>query len=122
MIAMDPPCHRCDGLHHLYIHQDRSDVLRAGEIMRDAEVQIDLAPGKHGISQAFFFYVKDPGSGHRVELFAGGMHVFDPDWEPVRWDDEHRDRDGLGRPRLPARLGGPMDLTTPCGAEVAVSA
>ena len=87
-IAMDPPPSLRDGrLHHIsYIHQDRADVLRAGEIMRDAGCEIDLAPGKHGISQAFFFYVKDPGSGHRVELFAGGYHIFDTDWEPVRWD------------------------------------
>jgi catechol 2,3-dioxygenase len=115
-IAMDPPPSLRDGrLHHIsYIHQDRSDVLRAGEIMRDAEVEIDLAPGKHGISQAFFFYVKDPGSGHRVELFAGGMHVFDPDWEPVRWDETNITTGmvWVGPDFLPGS-GGPMDPTTP---------
>lgn len=121
-IAMDPPPSLRDGrLHHIsYIHQDRSDVLRAGEIMRDAEVTIDLAPGKHGISQAFFFYVKDPGSGHRVELFAGGMHVFDPDWEPVRWDETNISTGmvWVGPDFLPGS-GGPMDPTTPCRADEA---
>jgi catechol 2,3-dioxygenase-like lactoylglutathione lyase family enzyme len=116
-IAMDPPPSLRDGrLHHIsYIHQDRSDVLRAGEIMRDAGVQIDLAPGKHGISQAFFFYVKDPGSGHRVELFAGGYHIFDTDWEPVRWDETNIETGmvWVGPDFLPGS-GGPMDPTTPC--------
>ena len=116
-IAMDPPPSLRDGrLHHIsYIHQDRSDVLRAGEIMRDAGCEIDLAPGKHGISQAFFFYVKDPGSGHRVELFGGGYHIFDTDWEPVRWDETNIETGmvWVGPDFLPGS-GGPMDPTTPC--------
>ena len=116
-IAMDPPPSLRDGrLHHIsYIHQDRSDVLRAGEIMRDAGCEIDLAPGKHGISQAFFFYVKDPGSGHRVELFAGGYHIFDTHWEPVRWDETNIETGmvWVGPDFLPGS-GGPMDPTTPC--------
>ena len=116
-IAMDPPPSLKDGrLHHIsYIHQDRGDVLRAAEVMRDADVQIDLAPGKHGISQAFFFYVKDPGSGHRVELFAGGYHIFDTDWEPIRWDETNITTGmvWVGPDYLPGS-GGPMDPTTPC--------
>ena len=123
-IAMDPPPSLKDGrLHHIsYVHQDRSDVLRAGEIMRDADVQVDLAPGKHGISQAFFFYVKDPGSGHRVELFAGGYHIFDSDWEPVRWDETNimTGMVWVGPDYLPGS-GGPMDPTTPCLPETAVA-
>jgi len=121
-IAMDPPPSLKDGrLHHIsYIHQDRGDVLRAAEVMRDADVQIDLAPGKHGISQAFFFYVKDPGSGHRVELFAGGYHIFDTDWEPVRWDETNITTGmvWVGPDYLPGS-GGPMDPTTPCLPEQA---
>jgi biphenyl-2,3-diol 1,2-dioxygenase len=116
-IAIDPPPSLQDGrLHHIsYIHQDRGDVLRAGEIMRDAGVQIDLAPGKHGISQAFFLYVKDPGSGHRVELFAGGYHIFDTDFAPVRWDETNimTGMVWVGPDYLPGS-GGPMDPTTPC--------
>jgi catechol 2,3-dioxygenase len=120
-IAMDPPPSLKDGrLHHIsYIHQDRSDVLRAGEIMADAGCRVDLAPGKHGISQAFFFYVKDPGSGHRVELFAGGYHIFDTDWEPVRWDETNI-KTGMvwsGPDFLPGS-GGPMDATTPCNVDI----
>jgi catechol 2,3-dioxygenase len=116
-IAMDPPPSLKDGrLHHIsYIHNDRADVLRAAEIMKDAGVTMDLAPGKHGISQAFFCYVKDPGSGHRVELFAGGYHIFDTDFEPVRWDETNimTGMVWFGPDFLPGS-GGPMDPTTPC--------
>jgi biphenyl-2,3-diol 1,2-dioxygenase len=115
-LAWDPPLGRDGPLHHIsYIHNDVSDVLRAAEIMRDAGVTIDLPPGKHGISQAMFCYVKDPGSGHRVELFAGGYHIFDPDWEPVEWN-EHNIMTGMvwwGPDFMPG-AGGPMDATTPC--------
>jgi catechol 2,3-dioxygenase len=115
-IAWDPPLGRDGRLHHIsYIHREVGDVLRAAEIMRDADVEIDLAPGKHGISQAFFFYVKDPGSGHRVELFCGGYHIFDPDWEPVKWDETNI-MTGMvwwGPDFMPG-AGGPMDATTPC--------
>ncbi len=115
-IGWDPPQGRDGRLHHIsYIHHDVSDILRAAEIMRDAGVTIDLPPGRHGISQAFFLYVKDPGSGHRVELFSGGYHIFDPDWEPVEWN-EHNIATGMvwwGPDFIPG-AGGPMDATTPC--------
>src|SRR5262245_32945609 len=115
-IAWDPPDGRDGRLHHIsYIHHDTTDVLRAAEIMRDAGVEIDLPPGKHGISRAMFLYVKDPGSGHRVELFCGGYHIFDTDWEPVEWN-EHNITTGMvgwGPDFLPGG-GGPMDATTPC--------
>jgi len=115
-IGWDPPLGRDGRLHHIsYIHREVSDVLRAAEIMREAGVQIDLPPGRHGISQAFFFYVRDPGSGHRVELFCGGYHIFDPDWEPVKWDETNI-MTGMvwwGPDFLPG-AGGPMDETTSC--------
>ena len=36
--------------------------------------------------------VKDPGSGHRVELFSNGYLIFDPDWEPVEWTEKEFSR------------------------------
>ena len=115
-LTTDPPPSSKDGrLHHIsYIHSDAGDVLRGAEIMRDAGVTIDLSPGKHA-GQAFFCYVKDPGSGHRVELFAGGYHIFDTDWEPIRWDETNF-MTGLvwwGPDLLPGS-GTPMDSSTPC--------
>ncbi|MBO0704862.1 MAG: VOC family protein [Candidatus Dormibacteraeota bacterium] len=73
-------------LHHLaYWLDNAQDVLRGADILVEAGVKPDQGPGKHGASQAFFLYVRDPGSGHRVELFSNGYLIFDPDWEPIEW-------------------------------------
>lgn len=46
---------------------------------------IERGPGRHGISNAFFLYVRDP-DGHRVELYCSDYQTVDPDLEPIRWD------------------------------------
>lgn len=76
-------------LHHVAFNlENLSDVLTAADILRDHDVTFDLGPGKHGIGQAMYLYVLDPGSGHRVEIYAGGYLIFDPDWEPIKWQRE----------------------------------
>ncbi len=45
---------------------------------------IERGPGRHGISNAFFLYVRDP-DGHRVELYCSDYQTVDPDLEPIRW-------------------------------------
>ncbi len=76
-------------LHHVAFNlESLSDVLTAADILRDHDVTFDLGPGKHGIGQAMYLYVLDPGSGHRIELYAGGYLIFDPDWEPLKWERE----------------------------------
>lgn len=75
--------------HHVAYYSDNwQDLLRAADIIREHDIAIDVGPGRHGISQAFFLYVKDPGSGHRIELFSGGYLIFDPDWEPIEWSEK----------------------------------
>lgn len=46
---------------------------------------IERGPGRHGISNAFFLYVRDP-DGHRIELYCSDYLTIDPDHEPIRWD------------------------------------
>ena len=46
---------------------------------------IERGPGRHGISNAFFLYVRDP-DGHRIELYCSDYLTVDPDHEPIRWD------------------------------------
>src|SRR3981081_3754370 len=41
-------------------------------------------PGRHGISNSFFLYVRDP-DGHRIELFTSDYLTVDPDLVPIRW-------------------------------------
>jgi catechol 2,3-dioxygenase len=45
---------------------------------------MERGPGRHGISNAFFLYIRDP-DGHRVELFTSDYLTVDPDHEPIRW-------------------------------------
>ncbi|MFC5502492.1 VOC family protein [Lysinimonas soli] len=74
-------------LHHLaYNLENYADSLTAADVLQDLDVKIGVGPGKHGIGQAMYLYVFDPGSGHRVELYAGGYLVLDPDWEALKWE------------------------------------
>lgn len=76
-------------LHHVAFNlENLSDILTAADILRDFDVTFDLGPGKHGIGQAMYMYVMDPGSGHRVEIYAGGYLIFDPDWAAIKWERE----------------------------------
>lgn len=75
-------------LHHIsYWHDNAQDILRAADIFKENGINF-IGPGKHGVSQAFYLYVLDPGSGCRVELFSGGYLIFEPDWEAVEWTEE----------------------------------
>jgi catechol 2,3-dioxygenase len=47
--------------------------------------QIERGPGRHGIANAFFVYVRDP-DGNRVEFYCSDYQTVDPDHEPIRWD------------------------------------
>jgi catechol 2,3-dioxygenase len=47
--------------------------------------RIERGPGRHGISNAFFLYVRDP-DGHRIEFYCSDYQTVDPDLEPIRWD------------------------------------
>lgn len=104
-------------LHHIsYWLDNAQDVLRALDILLENGIVADQGPGKHGVTQALFTYVKDPGSGHRVELFSNGYLIFDPDWEPVEWTEKEFSRAltawGPTDYKPYAVPGHPMDSTT----------
>lgn len=46
---------------------------------------IERGPGRHGISNAFFLYVRDR-DGHRTEIYCSDYQTIDPDQEPIKWD------------------------------------
>ncbi|MEH7249267.1 VOC family protein [Neobacillus niacini] len=76
------------GLHHLaYWSENAQDMLRAADILSENGLKF-VGPGKHGITQAMYIYVQDPGSGVLLELFANGYQIFEPDWEPIEWTVE----------------------------------
>ncbi len=76
-------------LHHVAFNLENfSDSLVAADVMKDLDISFSAGPGKHGIGQAMYLYVHDPASDHRVELYAGGYLVFDPDWKALEWMPE----------------------------------
>jgi 3,4-dihydroxyphenylacetate 2,3-dioxygenase len=81
-------------LHHFAVTvPDRHAIVRfcdlAAALGKDG--LIERGPGRHGISNAFFIYLRDP-DGHRLELFTGDYYTGDPDLPPLRWSvtDPHR--------------------------------
>jgi catechol 2,3-dioxygenase len=79
-------------LHHLAFFVDtREEVLRAADLMLDAEVPIEAAPSKHAVAQGMFLYVYEPG-GNRVEVTTGTHFIYDPQYEPIVWSEAERAR------------------------------
>ena len=71
--------------HHLAYWLDQEpDVMRAADIIMEAGFPVEFGPGKHGMGENTFLYVREP-SGFRVEIFSGGYRNYMPDWEPVGW-------------------------------------
>ncbi len=62
------------------------NVIRACDILAAAGFQaaIERGPGRHGISNALFLYLRDP-DGNRIELFTGDYLTTDVDRPPLRW-------------------------------------
>lgn len=62
------------------------------DVFAERGIHVEAGPGKHGISQALFMYVYEPG-GNRVELFGDtGYLIFDPAWKPITWTKENLDK------------------------------
>jgi 3,4-dihydroxyphenylacetate 2,3-dioxygenase len=74
-------------LHHVGLAvAEPAAVLRTCDQLaaaRQADA-IERGPGRHGVSNAFFVYLRDP-DGHRVELYACDYYTGDPDLRPLRW-------------------------------------
>ena len=62
------------------------DIIHICDVMATSGylANMERGPGRHGISNAFFLYVRDP-DGHRVELFTSDYLTVDPDHAPIRW-------------------------------------
>lgn len=74
-------------LHHIGVWTASSlDILHICDVMATCGYlpNMERGPGRHGISNAFFLYIRDP-DGHRIELFTSDYLTVDPDLEPLRW-------------------------------------
>ncbi|MDA2810558.1 3,4-dihydroxyphenylacetate 2,3-dioxygenase [Nocardiopsis sp. RSe5-2] len=92
-------------MHHIaFATHERHNILyicdKLGALRRSDA--IERGPGRHGVSNAFYLYLRDP-DGHRIEVYTQDYYTGDPDNPVVTWDvhDEQR-RDWWGHPVVPS--------------------
>jgi 3,4-dihydroxyphenylacetate 2,3-dioxygenase len=92
-------------LHHLgFFSHEANQILRLCDILGsiNEESCIERGPGRHGVSNAFYVYLRDP-DGHRVELYTSDYFTGDPDHETYRWSvHDPRRRDFWGNAVIPS--------------------
>ncbi len=73
--------------HASFIAESQASLLRIADVLAatNGVHHIERGPGRHGTTNAFFLYLRDP-DGNRLELFTGDYLTAEPDWQPVRWD------------------------------------
>ncbi|MFA9230322.1 MAG: 3,4-dihydroxyphenylacetate 2,3-dioxygenase [Microgenomates group bacterium] len=75
---------------------------------------IERGPGRHGISNAFFLYIRDQ-DGHRTEIYCSDYQTCDPDLEPIKWsltDPQRQTLWGAAAPRSWFELGSNFEGAT----------
>ncbi|WP_067925259.1 3,4-dihydroxyphenylacetate 2,3-dioxygenase [Alicyclobacillus shizuokensis] len=90
-------------VHHLgFWMDDMMSIIHVCDILGGAAMHehIERGPGRHGISNAFFLYLRDP-DGHRIELYTCDYLTLDPDLEPIRWSASDPRRQTLWGHRTP---------------------
>ncbi|MFY9262084.1 MAG: 3,4-dihydroxyphenylacetate 2,3-dioxygenase [Actinomycetaceae bacterium] len=81
--------------HNILAICDKLGALRMSD-------QIERGPGRHGVSNAFYLYLRDP-DGHRVEIYTQDYYTGDPDNPVVTWDvHDNQRRDWWGNPVVPS--------------------
>lgn len=74
-------------LHHLaYWAPTAMHIIHLCDVMATTGylANLERGPGRHGISNAFFLYVRCP-DGHRTEIYTSDYQTMDPDHVPIRW-------------------------------------
>ena len=74
-------------LHHLaYWAPTALNIIHLCDVMATTGylANMERGPGRHGISNAFFLYIRCP-DGHRTEIYTSDYQTMDPDHEPLRW-------------------------------------
>ena len=64
--------------HNIIYICDKLGALRQSD-------RIERGPGRHGVSNAFYLYLRDP-DGHRVEIYTQDYWTGDPDNPVITWD------------------------------------
>ena len=92
-------------LHHIAFHvHERSQILHICDklgALRQSDT-IERGPGRHGVSNAFYLYLRDP-DGHRIEIYSQDYWTGDPDNPVITWDvHDNQRRDWWGTPVVPS--------------------
>ena len=91
-------------LHHLaFAVPESHHILSLCDVLGATFEQdwIERGPGRHGVSNAFYLYLRDP-DGHRVEIYTTDYFTGDPGHEALRWNvNDPRRRDFWGNPVVP---------------------
>ncbi len=91
-------------MHHVaFATHEKHNILyicdKLGSLRRSDA--IERGPGRHGVSNAFYLYLRDP-DGHRVEIYSHDYYTGDPDNPLVTWDvHDNQRRDWWGNPVVP---------------------
>lgn len=92
-------------LHHLgFFAHESHHVVRICDILGALNAQdcIERGPGRHGVSNAMYVYLRDP-DGHRLEIYTSDYYTGDPDHPPLRWSvHDPRRRDFWGNAVIPS--------------------
>ena len=77
-------------IHHFALYvADSQMVVNTADVLVDAKMgwSLEYGPGRHGLTNAFFCYIKDPDD-NRIEVYSGDYLIADPDFVPVKWTHE----------------------------------
>ena len=92
-------------LHHIgFFTPESQNILRICDAFGALNQQkhIERGPGRHGVSNAFYVYLRDP-DGHRIEIYTSDYFTGDPDHETYRWSvADMRRRDFWGAAVVPS--------------------
>ncbi|PXY18803.1 3,4-dihydroxyphenylacetate 2,3-dioxygenase [Prauserella muralis] len=92
-------------LHHIaFATHEKHNIIaicdKLGALRRSDA--IERGPGRHGVSNAFYLYLRDP-DGHRVEIYTQDYYTGDPDNPLVTWDvHDNQRRDWWGNAVVPS--------------------
>lgn len=121
-------------LHHIaFAANERGQILHTCDVLGALrkEHHIERGPGRHGVSNAFYLYLRDP-DGHRIELYTNDYYTGDPDNPTIRWDvTDNRRRSFWGHQVVPSWYaeastvldldGAPVPISSPPVRESAVA-
>ncbi len=91
-------------IHHVAFWLDEPAlVYQTAEFLLEAGQHVEFGPGRHGMGEEVYLYVRDP-SGMRIEFMSGGRRNYEPDWQTIKWTPRQGSIDFYRNTTPPASL------------------